>query len=119
MLAISLSKAKMHFKQFTAWSKDDKEEEKQTFNSSYEIIQDYSEYSTIQGFIYIFFAYQTSFGKIFWILVVILMSILGLYWCIKAYIDWQDKPVLTTITTTAYDIRGVKFLPFFSAVYNP
>ena len=42
------------------------------------------------------------------------MSILGLYWCIKAYIDWQDKPVLTTITTTAYDIRGVTFLLLFA-----
>jgi hypothetical protein len=44
-------------------------EEKKQFESSFDIIHDYSEYSTIQGLIYIFFNYQTLFGKIFWILV--------------------------------------------------
>ena len=86
----------------------DEEEEKRTFNSSYEIIVDYSEYSTIQGFIYIFFSYQTIFGKIFWIIVILGMLALGLYWCIQAYLDWQDKPVLTTITTTAYSVKQVR-----------
>jgi disulfide bond formation protein DsbB len=62
----------------------------------------------MQGFIYIFFSYQTWFGRVFWILVIILMTILGLYWCIKAYIDWQDKPVLTTITTTAFPVKAVR-----------
>jgi disulfide bond formation protein DsbB len=60
-----------------------------------------------QGFIYIFFSYQTWFGRIFWILVILLMTILGLYWCIKAYLDWQDKPVLTTVTTTALPVTSV------------
>ena len=36
------------------------------------------------------------------------MTILGLYWCIKAYIDWQEKPVLTTITTTAFPVKAVR-----------
>ncbi len=89
---------------------DEDEDEKKTFNSSYEIIVDYSEYSTIQGFIYIFFSYQTLFGRIFWIIVILAMLILGLYWCIKAYLDWQEKPVLTTITTTAYSVKQVKML---------
>ena len=30
-------------------------------------------------------------------------SLLG----IQAYIDWRDKPVLTTITTTAYSVKQV------------
>jgi hypothetical protein len=103
----------------TAWDKSeveekrDDEDEKKTFNSSYEIIVDYSEYSTIQGFIYIFFSYQTLFGRIFWIIVILAMLILGLYWCIKAYLDWQEKPVLTTITTTAYSVKQVKMLLFY------
>ncbi len=45
---------------FLAWTKEDEEssnaekeeEEKKTFNSSYEIIVDYSEYSTIQVWIF-------------------------------------------------------------------
>ena len=64
----------------------------------------------VQGLIYIFFSYQTLFGKVFWILVVLLMLILGLYWCVLAYINWQNKPVLTTITTTAYNVKQVKNL---------
>jgi hypothetical protein len=83
------------------------EEKTKTFNSSFEILKDYSEYSTIQGLIYIFFSYQTTFGRIFWIVVVLLMLMLGLYWCIQAYQDWKDKPVLTTITTTTYPINKV------------
>jgi hypothetical protein len=96
---------------FSAWSKDDEDEEdderKRPFKSSYEIWVDYTEYSTWMGLIYIFLKYQTMIGRIFWIIVMILMAALGLYWCIKAYLDWQDKPVLTTITTTAYSVKGV------------
>ena len=62
----------------------------------------------VQGLIYIFFSYQTLFGKVFWILVVLLMLILGLYWCVLAYINWQNKPVLTTVSTTAYNVKQVK-----------
>ena len=83
------------------------EEEKKRFNSSYEIIVDYSEYSTIQGLIYIFFSYQTVFGQIFWILVVTLMFLLGVYWCYQAYDDWQTNPTLTTVITTAYPVKQV------------
>jgi hypothetical protein len=35
-----------------------------------------------KGLIYLFFSYQTLFGKIFWSIVLIAMTILGLYWCI-------------------------------------
>jgi hypothetical protein len=99
----------------SAWNKDKEEEareEKKTFNSKYEIIVDYSEYSTIQGLIYVFFSYQTLFGRIFWIITIFLMTILGLYWCIQSYVDWQNQPVLTTITTTAYNIRAVRKCSF-------
>ncbi len=95
---------------FSAWSKDDEDEDDETkrpFKSSYEIWVEYTEYSTWMGLIYIFFNYQTMIGRIFWIIVMILMAALGLYWCIKAYLDWQDKPVLTTITTTAFSVKGV------------
>ena len=72
-----------------------------------DIIKEYSEYSTIQGLIYLFFPYQTKLGKIFWTLVILLMLALGLYWCITAYMNWTNNPVLTTITTTAYSVKNV------------
>ena len=81
---------------------------KRRFNSSYEIVQDFSDYASIQGLVYIFFAYQTIFGRIFWFVVVALMLGLGVYWIIQAYINWQDRPVLTSITTTAYSVKQVK-----------
>ncbi len=89
--------------------KSDEEKNKSPFNSSYEILAEYAEYSTIMGLIYLFFSYQTNFGRIFWIITVILMAILGLYWCIEAYIQWQERPVLTTIRTTAYAVESVSF----------
>ncbi len=55
---------------------------------AYGIIKEYSEYSTIQGVIYIFQTNQSTFGKIFWIAVVIFMIMLGIYWSVKAYKAW-------------------------------
>ena len=84
-------------------------DEARTFNSSYEIFQDYTEYATIQGLIYIFFSYQSIFGKIFWSLTILLMVMLGLYWCTMAYLDWEQQPVLTTVTTTAFPVKLVSY----------
>ena len=47
------------------------------------IVKDYSEYSTIQGIIYIFQSGQSIVGRIFWIFVVVLM----LYF--SAQMSWQ------------------------------
>ena len=83
------------------------EEKKKVFSSSSEIFLDYTEYSSIQGLIYVFLSYQTIIGKIFWTSVLLFMFSLGLYWCIQAYQDWKNNPVLTTITTTAYSVNEV------------
>ena len=71
------------------------------------VVKDYSEYSSIQGLIYIFQSNQTIVGRLFWILVVILMLMLGSYWSVDAYNSWQENPVLTTIKTTAFPIIKV------------
>ena len=47
------------------------------------------------------------FGRIFWIIVVLSMFCLGVYLCNKLYKDWQENPVITTITTTAYSVKRV------------
>jgi hypothetical protein len=61
---------------------------------TYNIVQEYSEYSTIQGILYIFKSGQTTFGKIFWTVVVVLMLMLGTYWSIDAYISWDENQVV-------------------------
>ena len=86
--------------------------QKRQFNSSYEIIEEYAEYSTIQGLIYLFFDYQTLFGRIFWTVVLIAMTALGLYWTIQSYVDWKHNPVLTTVTTTAFPVKHVNLYSF-------
>jgi hypothetical protein len=68
----------------------------------------YTEYSTIQGLIYIFFPYQTIFGKVFWTITILLMLALGFYWCYEAYQGWVGQPVLTTITTTGLPVEKVR-----------
>jgi hypothetical protein len=82
-------------------------EELSPFKSNADILKDYAENATIQGLIYIFFPYQTHFGKLFWAIVVLLLLALGFYWCVTVYLNWTANPVLTTITTTAYSVKKV------------
>ena len=78
-------------------------------NEMYNIVQEYSEYSTIQGVLYIFQRNQSQFGRIFWTLVIIAMLILGTYWSVAAYQGWVDTPVLTTVKTSALPIKNIGF----------
>jgi hypothetical protein len=75
----------------------------------YSTIKDYSEYSTIQGVIYIFQTNQTQIGKVFWSMVIIAMLALGTYWSVCAYQDWLNNPVITTIKTSALSIKEIDF----------
>jgi hypothetical protein len=47
----------------------EKEKQEQQFATTFDIIKDYSEYSTIQGLVYIFLSHQTVFGRVFWSMV--------------------------------------------------
>ena len=91
-------------------NKNESEITEKTFNSATDIFLDYTEYSTIQGLIYIFFSYQTTLGKSFWSITLILMLMLGCYWCTEAYQNWSDHPVLTTIKTAGFPLEQVKTL---------
>jgi hypothetical protein len=70
---------------------------------------EYTDYASIQGLNYIFVENQTIFGRVFWSIVVFLMALLGSYWCVQSYLDWQAQPVLVTITTTALPVTQVEF----------
>jgi hypothetical protein len=75
----------------------------------YNTVKDYSEYSTIQGIIYIFQSKQTAFGKLFWTFVIIVMLLLGTYWSVAAYNNWQSNPVVTTVKTSAFPVQELDF----------
>ncbi len=92
--------------------------------SLYEIIQNYSEYSSIVGLLYVFMPDQTAAGKLFWITVIVLMLVLGMYWSIVIYQDWQDQVVITTASSTALPVTNVEFpagentIPLESIILN-
>ena len=75
----------------------------------YRLIAEHSEYSTIQGIHYIFLHSKGFVGKVFWSLVVLGLFGLGSYWSIKAYNDWQENLVLTTIKSTAFPVSKIDF----------
>ena len=74
-----------------------------------ETLKNYSEISTIQGIVYIFQSGQSVAGRLFWILVVVLMMSLAIFWSLQAYWEWQDSPVLTTLKTPAMAIKDIEF----------
>jgi hypothetical protein len=72
-------------------------------------LRDYAEHASVQGLIYLTFSYQTKYGKLFWIWIVLFMLALGIYWSKIFYNDWQGQQVLTTIATTAYPVHQIEF----------
>ena len=76
------------------------------------VLEDFSEYSTIQGLVYIFQRRQTLVGRIFWIFVVLVMLSLGISTSIDSYNAWQRSPVLTTLTSAALPVRYIEFPAF-------
>ncbi len=73
------------------------------------VIKEYSEYSSIAGLLYIFMPDQTIAGKLFWIIFIILMLVLGTYWSLSIYNDWDNQPVITTAASTALPVSNVEF----------
>jgi hypothetical protein len=91
------------------------EDHKMDFKSSslkirlYDMIQQYSECSTVAGIIYIFMPNQTTVGKIFWILVVAGMITLGTSWSVILYFQWENQPVTTNVLTAALPVDQIEF----------
>ena len=85
------------------------DEDPEVFASVLDILKEYTEYATIQGLVYLNLPNQTTFGKVIWALIVLLMLTLGMHWSILSYNNWQINQVLTTITTTAYPVKKIDF----------
>ena len=78
-------------------------------NKQLAIIKSFSEYSSIQGLLYICQEKQTTFGKIFWSFIVVSMMTLGIYWSVQSYQSWQNQQVMTTVKTTAFKVTNIEF----------
>ena len=61
------------------------------------------------GLIYVYMRDQERGGKIFWIIVIFMLLLLGAYWTASIYKNWQEQPVVTTLTTNALPITEIEF----------
>jgi len=82
-------------------------------NETLEIVQEFTQHSTIQGLESIFASTRTRSSRTFWSVIVLSMLALGISWSVKMYSDWDDDQVLTTITTT-----GVNFHQNFTNSFS-
>ena len=72
-------------------------------------MQEFTQISTIQGVGYIFSSKTSSFSKLFWLIAFSFLLGCGITWSVQMYSDWQNQQVLTTINSTSYSIKNVKF----------
>jgi len=61
---------------------------------------EYTQYSTIAGLHYAFQAKQLLFGRLFWIIAIGILTFLGFWFSAQSYNQWEEKPVMTTISST-------------------
>ena len=71
------------------------------------LVFEYSQTSTIAGFHYIFEPKLTIIGKLIWLLLLSLFTVLGIYLSAENYIQRKNEPVITTLTSTGLPISQV------------
>ena len=64
------------------------------------IASEFTEYTTIQGLVYVFSKNISLFGKVFWILSVSFMLSVGMLWTVEMYTNWQSNQVNKIIFLT-------------------
>ena len=74
-----------------------------------EDIHDYAENATVHGIAYVLERHAVIFSKIFWLLVFLTLVGGALFTIIKAYLNWQDDPVVTTVSKTGLPIQEIDF----------
>ena len=47
--------------------------------------------------------------RVLWVVVIIIAIYIAAFFSIKAYVNWQENPVLTSVGTTGYPIEKVEF----------
>ena len=89
--------------------------------------KEYSEATTIHGIAYLFENGLWMLERFLWILAVCLGVFFAIFLSVKAYVEWKDNPVLTTVATTGFPIEKVEFpaiticaqvIPFLATLYK-
>ena len=64
------------------------------------LLNSYTQTSTIAGLHYAFEPKQSLFGRITWFVSIAILTFLGAYLSLQNYAQWMEEPVLTTISST-------------------
>ena len=70
---------------------------------------DYAENATMHGIAYAFERRVVWWSRLFWAICAIGLFVLAIVLIVKSYINWQDDPVLTTVSKTGLPITEVDF----------
>ena len=63
-------------------------------------VADYCNNSTAAWLSYIADSTSYALDRLLWLIAVVIFAWLAIYWSVKAYVDWQVEPVITTVKTT-------------------
>ena len=88
---------------------DDNEDKGNNMSPYSKSVSEYSSASSIHGLFYLSEDRREFYEKALWFIVVVSASLFAITSSIKAYNQWQDDPILTSIATTAYPVQNVPF----------
>ena len=74
-----------------------------------ETLVDYADLATMHGIYYVFERGVKWFSRLFWALCCAALFTVAVYWIVKAYLDWQADPILTSVSTTGFPIENITF----------
>ena len=72
-------------------------------------LKDYGEATTIHGIPYVLEGGRNPFERLLWLVVIGIGICIALYFSLDIYDDWQANKVLTTVSTTGYDIANMEY----------
>ena len=72
-------------------------------------LKDYGEATTIHGIPYLLEGGRNPFERLLWLVVIGIGICIALYFSLDIYDDWQANKVLTTVSTTGYDITNMEY----------
>ena len=63
-------------------------------------LREYSSQTTVHGLSYIYDSTSSLLDRCLWLAICLSFAFLAVFMSVKAYIDWHDDPVTTTLLTT-------------------
>ena len=77
---------------------------------------EYGQTSSIAGLHYAFQPKQSIFGRLIWFNTILFLTFLGIWLSVQNYLQWEDSPVLTTITSTGQHFENPSIFLFFEVL---